>query len=406
MKTSFADPSMRTGPVTQDPVPPLKVLVAVEPGSAGTFGHVEGLVHYLVEQNQQVWLAYSGKRAGPSVPALLDFVKAHGGKCLDLNVGNAPCAADLSAFLNLRSFATEFQPDIIHSHSSKAGVLSRALALSGIKARQLYTPHAYYGLAPRAGLINFFYNGIETLFGRIGQSIQVSEDEKDFAVQTLHLDPRRCQVITIAVDPEKFAPPTPEEKAKARQGMKLPEDVPVLGWMGRINFQKDPHTLYRALGLLARQGKYKCHLLHLGKSDGAETLDPIMHEYGLEAHVTRISYLDDTIDFFRAIDGLILNSRYEGCPSTALEALSADHPVILSQAPGTNWLTRCNLSHCWSARPEDEEGFASAISQWLADIPTKRESNSRTFILNRLSIAQMYGKILETYRTKPTYLSR
>jgi glycosyltransferase involved in cell wall biosynthesis len=402
MNTSFANPAPSAGAATEPSTPPLKILVVVEPGIAGTFGHVEGLVQFLLAQNQQVWLAYSSKRTGPAVAGVLALVEKHGGKCLDLRVGNAPCPGDLSAFLRLRNFAREFRPDVIHSHSSKAGVLARALALTGIPARQIYTPHAYYGLAPRAGLINLFYNGIESFFGRIGQSIQVSEDEKEFATRTLGIAPERCLVVPIAVDPVKFTPATPEEKAAARRKRNLPPDIPVLGWMGRINFQKDPHTLYRALGILLRQGKTKCHLLHLGKEDGIETLAPIMREYHLEPYITRISYIDDTIDFFHALDGLILNSRYEGCPSTALEALSAGLPVILSQAPGTNWLTQSHLSHCWSARPADADGFADAMAQWLADLPAHRESNHRAFVLDRLSIAQMYGKILEAYRARPT----
>jgi glycosyltransferase involved in cell wall biosynthesis len=398
MKTSFANPDPAVASAHATPAQPLKILVAVEPGTAGTFGHVEGLVHYLVEQKQEVHLAYSSKRAGPGVPKLADFVQKNGGRTLDLAVANAPSKADVPAFLRLRKLATEIKPHVIHSHSSKAGVLGRALALSGIKAKQLYTPHAYYGLAPRKGFINVFYNGIETFFGRIGRSIQVSEDEKDFAVQTLGVDAQRCMVVPIAVDPGKFAPATPEAKAEARLAMKLPADTAVMGWMGRVNFQKNPETLYRAMGLVLKEGKGKCHLLHLGKTEDAAGLDEIVREYGLQAHVTRISYLDDTIDFFHAIDGLIMTSRYEGCPSTALEALSADLPVILSEAPGTNWLTKCQLSHCWSAPPEDAAAFSNAIAAWLADIPARRESNHRAFILDRLSISQMYGKILEAYR--------
>ena len=405
MNKSSLDPATLAAPVTEDSAPPLKVLVVVEPGSAGTFGHVEGLVHFLIERNQRVFLAYSDKRTGPTLPALVEYVKSRGGKCLNLNVGNAPCWGDLSAFIRLRNFAREFQPDVVHSHSSKAGVLARALALAGIKSRQLYTPHAYYGLADRGGLMNTFYNKIETVFGRIGQTINVSEDERDFAVKGLEIAPTRCLVVPIAVDTEKFSPPTPAEKKAAREKMKLPEDAVILGWIGRLSYQKDPETLYRAFGLLLRQKKAKCHLLHVGKGDGTAALDQIVREYDLGSHVTRIAYVDDTIDFYHAIDGLILNSRYEGCPSTALEALSADLPVILSQAPGTKWLNQCGLSHGWSAAPGDADGFADALALWLNDIPKCRPSNHRAFSLERLSITQMYGQVLAAYRTKPAYLS-
>ena len=404
MNKSSPEPATLAEPVKEKSAPPLKVLIVVEPGSAGTFGHVEGLVHFLIERGQRVFLAYSSKRPGPNQPALINFVNSHGGKCLDLNVGNAPCAGDLSAFFRLRSLANEIQPDVIHSHSSKAGVLARALALAGIKCRQLYTPHAYYGLADRGGLMNTLYNKVETVFGHVGQTINVSEDERDFAVKGLDIEANRCLLIPIAVDTKIFSPPTPEERKSARAKMNLPPDGPVLGWIGRISYQKDPETLYRAFGLLLQQGK-PCHLLHVGKGDATTTLDQISREFGLAPHITRISYIDDTLDFYHAIDGLILNSRYEGCPSTALEALAVDLPVILSKAPGTKWLTQCDLSHSWSAAPGDAAGFADATAQWLADLPKHRPSNHRTFTLERLSITQMYGQILEAYRTHPACLA-
>jgi hypothetical protein len=57
MNPSFANPVMTAAPALEKPAARLKILVVVEPGFAGAFGHVEGLVHYLVEQNQQVFLA-------------------------------------------------------------------------------------------------------------------------------------------------------------------------------------------------------------------------------------------------------------------------------------------------------------------------------------------------------------
>jgi glycosyltransferase involved in cell wall biosynthesis len=395
---------MSTGPAPEHPVSPLKILIVVEPGIAGTFGHVEGLVHFLLAQNQQVFLAYSDKRKSPNQVRLIEYIEKSGGKCLNLKVGNVPSLGDLPAFFKLWGFANEIRPDVIHSHSSKAGVLARALALCGIRCRQLYTPHAYYGLAPRPGLMSIFYNKLESLFGKIGQTINVSEDERNFALQTLHLDPARCLLIPIAVDTAKFLPATSDEKKKARGKMKIPEDAILLGWIGRLSFQKDPQTLYRALGLLHR-GKSKCHLLHVGQGEGQESLDQLALDLDLQPHITRIPHLPDPLGFYHAIDGLILTSRYEGCPTAALESLSSNLPVILSKAPGANWLTQSHLTHCWCASPGDAAGFADAISQWLVDLPLRRESNHRTFAVERFSPAHIYGAILKTYRHKPTYLS-
>jgi glycosyltransferase involved in cell wall biosynthesis len=399
MNPSFANPVMTAAPALEKPAARLKILVVVEPGFAGAFGHVEGLVHYLVEQNQQVFLAYSSKRPGPKLPELIAYVKEHGGECLDLKVGNAPCAADIPALLSLRKFAEEIRPDVIHSHSSKAGILGRMQALFGIRARQFYTPHAYYGLGPRRGSMSFVYNTVEAIFGRIGRTIAVSEDEREFAIEALKIDPDRALLIPIAVDTDKFVPATAEEKKKARAELGLPHDGFVLGWMGRLSFQKDPQTLFRAFGKVD-QGKTKCHLLQVGQGEEQESIDRLEKELGPGSHLTRLSALSNPRRFYHAIDGLILTSRYEACPTVAIEALSAGLPLVVSQAPGTNWLARCELSHFWNAPVEDAAGFAEAITQWLIDLPLRRTSNHRDLALRRFSIPHVYGTILEAYRQK------
>ncbi len=194
-----------------------------------------------------------------------------------------------------------------------------------------------------------------------------------------------------------FLPATPEVKLKARRELGLPENATILGWMGRLSFQKDPQTLYRTFHLLNQAGS-KVHLFHVGQGEEEKSLEALMREIDLGGNITRLPYLRPPVRFYQAIDGLIMTSRYEGCPTVALEALSSDLPLVLSQAPGTNWLARSGLSHCWSAPVGDAPGFVQAISQWLDDLPRARLSNHREFALQHFAPEQIYRKILEAYR--------
>jgi glycosyltransferase involved in cell wall biosynthesis len=138
----------------------------------------------------------------------------------------------------------------------------------------------------------------------------------------------------------------------------------------------------------------------VGQGEEQESIDRLEKELGPGSHLTRLSALSNPRRFYHAIDGLILTSRYEACPTVAIEALSAGLPLIVSRAPGTNWLADCDLSHFWNAGVEDTAGFADAITRWLNDIPLKRASNHRDFALQRFSIPDVYGTILEAYRKK------
>ncbi|MCE0483910.1 MAG: glycosyltransferase [Methylacidiphilales bacterium] len=377
---------------------PLRILLVVEPGFDGVFRQVAGLVRFLLEQKQQVFFAYSDKRGSPELLELVTEAKKKGAQCLNLRVANAPHPRDLRALYQLWMFGRRAQPEIIHSHSSKAGVLGRTLALLGQKGRQFYTPHAYYGMAPRRGWSNDVYNGVERSYGWIGQTVNISEDEREFARDVLSISDGRALLIPIGIDTNHFRPPTPEEKIRLRRHLNLPENAVILGSMGRLSFQKDPQTLYRAFALARQQGR-QFHLLHVGQGSEAETLESLTDQLNLQGQLLRIPYLREPLQFHRAIDGLILTSRYEGCPTVALEAMACDLPLILSTGPGNRWLGGCGLSHCWTAAVENVNGFAQAMTDWFDDLHLKRPSNHRDYAVSHFDLKDRYGDILKAYRS-------
>jgi glycosyltransferase involved in cell wall biosynthesis len=110
----------------------------------------------------------------------------------------------------------------------------------------------------------------------------------------------------------------------------------------------------------------------VGRGELDAELDAFVRRHRLQNRVVRRPYLDAPQDFYQAIDGFALTSRYEGLSLALLEALSADLPVILSNAPGNGDLAHHPLSHLWRAPVGDVLAFASAIREWTED----RSSNA------------------------------
>ena len=105
----------------------MNVLQVVEPGVDGVFRHVEGLTQFLSSRSLRVSLAYSDVRGSEGLRRLVREVEAHGGRTLNLEVGNKPGPRDVIAALKLRQLIREVRPDIIHAHSSNlfAGTLMK-----------------------------------------------------------------------------------------------------------------------------------------------------------------------------------------------------------------------------------------------------------------------------------------
>ncbi|HVW22533.1 MAG TPA: glycosyltransferase [Opitutaceae bacterium] len=369
-----------------------------EPGCDGVFRYVEGLCHFLAGEGVQLHLAYSDVRASDALPHLVAFIERQGGATLNLRTSNRPSASDVAAFWRLHRLARAIRPDVIHSHSSKGGALARGLAFAGIRAVQVYQPHAYVGMRPEPGRIDFAYNAVERWLGRGAHTLTCSSGERNFALEALRLPPERLHQVRHGIDLLKFRPPSREEKAQLRAAFGLPLDAPVLGFLGRSSPQKDPLTLYRAFARAAA-GEPRLWMLHIGSGELDPEIARLAAEYGLGRRIVRRAYLAAPADFYRAVDGFILPSRYEGLSLAALEALASDLPMILSDVAGNADMLSLPLSHAWTVRAGDPEGVAQGIEAWLDGWRHPSHINHREIAESHFNIPRQLGAILGLYRS-------
>ena len=375
----------------------MRVLQVVEPGIDGVFRHVEGLVLYLIGSGVEVHLAYSSQRSSDRLIDLVSHVGRHGGQTLDLAVGNAPSPRDLRALVALRRLAASIQPDVVHGHSSKAGALVRILALSGVAWPCLYTPNAYYGMSGATGPKATLFNSIERWLGRIGTTINVSEDEARWARTFLGLSSSRQQVIPNAVDVDRFTPGGPTGRARAREQFSLPPDAVVIGTAARMSRQKDPGTLYAAFGEAFRRIP-NLWLLHLGRGELADELSGIAASLGFQDRVRQVPYLSDPRPFYHAIDLFALTSLYEGLSFAILEALSHRVPLVLTQVPGNAGFGSLNLSHLEFAEPRSPSSVSAALVRMASRIAETPVCNHRDVAIAHFGPKACFGAILEAYR--------
>ncbi|NBQ56183.1 MAG: hypothetical protein EBU36_06015, partial [Verrucomicrobia bacterium] len=218
----------------------LRILLVSEPGWTGVFRHVEGLADFLYGAGQQVALAYSDVRGSEGLTKLVERITSRGGPVRNLRISHAPQFGDLRAWARLHSIIQEFQPDIIHAHSSKAGALTRLPGLLHlIKTPLFYTPNAYYGMARQGGIAEFVFTSVERLLANVGHTINISKDEATFARNILGLRPDHQFIIHNPVQIDFFKPASQEQKLQARKKLGIPEDSILLGTAGRLCFEKD-----------------------------------------------------------------------------------------------------------------------------------------------------------------------
>ena len=378
---------------------PLRVLLVVEPGVDGVFRHVEGLAYFLLAQpGVETHLAYSSVRGSPDLFKLAAAVESHGGRTLDLQTSNAPRLSDAAGFLRLRRLARTVRADVIHAHSSKAGVLARALAWTGVRARYFYTPHAYYQMYGPTGLKKRFFVAVERLFARTGITMHVSASEADYARRELGLRPARQQIIFNGVDCERYRPAIdPAEKHALRRSFGLPPGACVHGTVARYSEQKDPLTLYRGV-IAALTASPELYFAHLGKGELLGETAALVRAAPAEvrARVLQLEACEDLPGFYRMLDAFLLPSRYEGFALALLEAIATGLSLILTDCPGNTDLKAYGLDGVQWLPPGDAVQLAARMQTHAAHCT--QPNNHRETVLKSFRLKESYRGILDCYR--------
>jgi glycosyltransferase involved in cell wall biosynthesis len=144
---------------------------------------------------------------------------------------------------------------------------------------------------------------------------------------------RRVVYIPNGIRLERYAQPhDPGLRACIAPGARL-----VLVSLGRVSFEKNPHWIVEALGVLKRRGALpegvRLFLVGPAQDPRAQAaLDAAIQRDGLQALVEQHPATPHPEDYLHASDAVILFSPNEGLPNVAIEALAAGRPVVISAA--------------------------------------------------------------------------
>lgn len=253
----------------------------------------------------------------------------------------------------LRRLLRRLAPDMVHAHSSIAGVVAR-MATIGLPVPLVYTPHA---LSRSRWAI-----AIERLLSsRVDRFIAVSAGERDFLLAHRLTTPARIAVIPngITLDP----PPPPAQGLRSL--LSLPAGVPLVGCLGRLTLQKAPEV-YLAACALVHARVPQAHFVLIGSGPLRVTVERAIERHGLSGCFHLVPVLRDAAATFGELDAYVLPSRFEGAAYTPLEAMRAGTPVIVSDVAGNRDTVRDGVTGL-IVPPDNPPALATAMLRLLED---------------------------------------
>lgn len=245
---------------------------------------------------------------------------------------------DLQAFWSLYRLFRQNKFDIVHTHSSKTGVIGRLAAkLAGVPM----IVHTVHGFAFPAAK-NKFEKNIFLMMEWLGTKcsdkiICLHEADKRIAIDKLGAKDSQLAILANGVDTMKFSPALVDEKNNIREELGLPVNVTVIGMVGRLWKQKNPHALVNvALSILEKRNDV--HFVFIGDGEFKASLIQQVKNKDKEEYIHFLGWRNDSERILKSFDIFTLPSLWEGMPLAILEAQATGLPCVVSNIQGNNTL--------------------------------------------------------------------
>lgn len=302
---------------------------------------------------------------------------------------------DLKSLIHLIKIIKNYRFDIIHTHSSKTGVIGRLAGFISKTPLIIHTVHGYSFPAAKNKIQYIIYYIMERIGSMCGNKlICLHETDKEIAIQNLKVKPNDIYIIPNGVDVKKYTPPSIENKQLYRQSLNLSKDDIVIGMTGRLWLQKNPiFLLENMLPLLIENKNIK--ILFIGDGELKKELEKFINIYDLNKQVYLLGWRNDIYRILQSIDIFTLPSKWEGMPLAILEAQSSGLPCIVSNITGNNNLVSDNIDgFIFNLEPNGEE-FRDKIKKLIynKELRMKLGIKSREKVILHHSIEQRIQKI-------------
>jgi len=303
---------------------------------------------------------------------------------------------DFRAFIALYKLMRKEQPDIVHTHSSKAGLLGRWAAwITGVPFI-VHTPHGHVFFGHFGPVLSRIFLLAEKITALITNCmIALTEGEKNDYVEFSIIQPASINIIHSGVDIGRYKNTQVNiEKKKVSLGLK-PNNL-VVGTVGWLLPIKGPMILLKALSRIW-QDRSDVELVYVGKGDLEWDLKQQAIKMGVSEQVKFLGWRDDVHEIIPVFDLFVLPSLNEGMGRVLVEAMAAGKPVVGSNVGGIPDLIK-NGQNGFLFESGDISGLSAVIEKLLLDKNMRHVMGKRgQSIAQDFSEAKMVEKIDALY---------
>jgi glycosyltransferase involved in cell wall biosynthesis len=322
-----------------DPGPPaaVRVLQVIARMNIGGPAHYVSLVSGRIDRRRFQTLLVHG-RLGPGEGSFESLAHDEGAPVKAL-AGLTPEMRpheDLRALRGLVRLIRAYRPQIVHTHTAKAGFVGRvAAALSpGPRPIVVHTYHGHVLEGYFGRLTSGIYRLLERGLARVSDClVGVSQATVDDLVRLGVARRDRFRVVPIGLDLRRFLQPDANAAAALRSELGTRPGEVVVGFVGRLVPIKRVDLILRAVAAARRNGA-SIRLLIVGDGPCRASLEELARSLGIRDAVRFVGYLADPGPVAAAADIAVLASDNEGTPVALIEAAASGCPAVATAVGG------------------------------------------------------------------------
>ncbi|MBU1261269.1 MAG: glycosyltransferase family 4 protein [Planctomycetes bacterium] len=312
---------------------------------------------------------------------------------------------DIPAYYQLKKVLTEIQPDIVHTHSAKAGILGRfAAAQLKTKNSKLKTVHSVHGLSfhkYQNKLLNKFYIAVEKTTAKKTDAFVCVADamtQKSLAVGIGKAE--QYTTAYSAIEEEQFLNPiSPQQRNDFRKKYDIPDSAIVLVTIARLFHLKGHNYIIESADQLAKRFE-NCIWLFVGDGILRYRLQNQIAELGLtdKFRFTGLLPVEQMPLVIQSSDILVHCSLREGLARVLPQAMLCSKPAISFDIDGANEVVNPDTGRL--VEPENVEQLTETCAELIANenLRTKLGLNGREFVKEKFSPKTMVDKIEQIYK--------
>ncbi|MFN5418053.1 MAG: glycosyltransferase [Flavobacteriia bacterium] len=246
--------------------------------------------------------------------------------------------SDREAYLKIKQIIQEFQPDIVHTHASKAGALGRKAAFACNVPVVVHTFHGHVFHSYFGKVKTLLFKFIERRLAKKSSGIvAISEIQKKELSEIHNICPAsKIKVIPLGFDLLKFNEKSKTERESVREKYGIKDEEVAIAIIGRLTAIKNHAFFFNVVENILSKGIQKVKFFVVGDGDLKDFVvqksQDINNKYGEKVILT--SWIKDIATFNAGMDIICLTSDNEGTPVSLIEAQASEVAIITTNVGG------------------------------------------------------------------------